>query len=35
MVLVEVGEGGSGVAYHHDGCVVIWVGMEWVGSVLV
>lgn len=20
---------GSGVAYHHDGCDVIWFGMEW------
>ena len=31
MVLVEVGESGqgSGVACHHDGCDVVWFGMEW------
>lgn len=22
-------------AHHHDGCVVVWVGMQWVGDVLV
>lgn len=30
MVLVEVGGGeGMGIAYHHDGCVVVWVGLDW------
>jgi hypothetical protein len=37
VVLVDVVREGSGVgrvAHHHDGCVVIWVCMEWVGGVL-
>jgi hypothetical protein len=37
VVLVEVMREGSrvgSVAHHHDGCVVVLVGMRWVGGVL-